>query len=75
MTKKRAKLEECKTYAEIEWYINHTNGKTGDTEGSHTKIYGPNGTTVMPRCNHTNEQMPKGTLHTLFRQLNKIGIF
>lgn len=72
-SKTRQNIDLCQTPADFVDYAEHNGGWIGKVEGSHMKIYGPTGATII-KCNHMSMVLPTGIRHVLKKQFESIGI-
>lgn len=71
--KTRQNIDACMTVADFIDYARHNGGQTGKATGSHMKIYGPKGSTII-KCNHMSLSLQAGLRHVLKEQFRTIGI-
>lgn len=72
-SKTRDNIDLCMTPADFIDYAVHNGGTTGKTTGSHMKIHGPKGSTII-KCNHMSLVLQAGLRHVLKEQFRTIGI-
>lgn len=73
MSKKIENWDDVKTYDDADNFILHHGGTWNGQAGSHGKYQGPKGSVVLKQ-NHRGQQIPRGLLHKLKKELIAIGI-
>lgn len=71
--KTRQNIDLCQTPADFIDYAEHNGGWCGSVTGSHQKIHGPKGSTIV-KCNHMSLVLQAGIRHVLKKQFKDIGI-